>query len=153
MKNEDVLNLVRRCRLKSGKVLIPNKAYLFKRRFLTKIGFKFYNNEEEIIVLVENGKKVGGIYRMGTYDVHCVLKEKYRDQHIISNFLKTGIIQKIWPENKSVELCDVYTREEYEKKKHLADLLGMVVRNADKIEKFLSYVDEQRFKHNYNSEV
>lgn len=57
MTNEDVLNLVRRCRLKSGKVLIPNTAYLFKRRFLTRSGFKFYNNEEEIIVLVENEKR------------------------------------------------------------------------------------------------
>ncbi len=152
MTNEDVLNLVRRCRLKSGKVLIPNTAYLFKRRFLTRSGFKFYNNEEEIIVLVENGKKVGGIYRMGTYDVHCVLQEKYRGQHIMSKFFKTGIIQELWPENKSVKLCNVYTREEYEKKKHLATLLGMTIKNADEIEKFLSYVDEQRAKHNINHE-
>lgn len=147
MKNEDVLNLVRRCRLKSGKVLIPNKAYMFKRRFLTRVGFKFYNNEEEIIVLVENDKKVGGVYRMGTFDLHCVLYEKYRNCHIMSSFFKTGIIQELWPENKSVKLCDVYTREEYEKKKYLATLLGMTVKNADEIEKFLSYVDEQRAKH------
>lgn len=146
MKNEDVLNLVQRCRLKSGKVLIPNKAYLFKRKFLTRVGFKFYNNEEEIIVLVKDGKKVGGIYRMGAYDIHCVLHEKYRNQHIMSDFLKSGIIQEIWPENKSVELCGVYTREEYEKKKYLASLLGMTVKNADKIEGFLSYVDEKRKK-------
>lgn len=147
MTNEDVLNLVQRCRLKSGKVLIPNKAYLFKRKFLSRIGFKFYNNEEEIIVLVEDGKKVGGIYRMGTCDLHCVLYEKYRSHHIMSRFFKTGIIQKLWPENKSVKLCNVYTREEYEKKKYLANLLGMTVKNADEIEKFLSYVDEQRTKH------
>lgn len=89
---------------------------------------------------------------MGTYDVHCVLHERYRNQHIMSDFLKTGIIQRIWSENKSVKLCDVYTRQEYEKKKHLADLLGMTVRNAGEIEKFLSYVDEQRFKHNINSQ-
>lgn len=146
MKNEDVLNLVQRCRLKSGKVLIPNKAYLFKRKFLTRVGFKFYNNEEEIIVLVKDGKKVGGIYRMGAYDIHCVLHEKYRNQHIMSDFLKSGIIREIWPENKSVELCGVYTREEYEKKKYLASLLGMTVKNADKIEGFLSYVDEKRKK-------
>lgn len=147
MTNEDVLNLVQRCRLKSGKVLIPNKAYLFKRKFLSRIGFKFYNNEEEIIVLVEDGKKVGGIYRMGTCDLHCVLYEKYRSHHIMSRFFKIGIIQKLWPENKSVKLCNVYTREEYEKKKYLANLLGMTVKNADEIEKFLSYVDEQRTKH------
>lgn len=152
MTNEDVLSLVRRCQLKTGQELIPKQAYLFKHKFLTRVGCRLCCNEEEIIVLVKNDKKVWGIYRMGTYDVHCVLQEKYRGQHIMSDFLKTGIIQKIWPENKSVELCGVYTREEYEKKKHLADLLGMTVRNADKIEKFLSYVDEQRFKHNYNNE-
>lgn len=152
MTNEDVLDLVRRCRLKSGKVLIPNKAYLFKREFLTRVGFKFYNNEEEIIVLVKDGKKVGGIYRMGTCDIHCVLDERYRNQHIMSDFFKSGIIREIWPENKSVKLCNVYTREEYEKKKHLAELLGMSVKNTDEIERFLSYVDEQRAKHNISNE-
>lgn len=151
MRNEDVLDIVRRCRLKDGETLLPGKAYLFKRRFRLLVDNKTYYDDVEIIVLTQNGKKVGGIYRMGTYDIHCVMYKEYQNQHIMSDFFKTGILQRLWPENKSVELCSVYTWEEYEKKKHLADLLGMTVRNTDKIEWFLSYVDEQRLKHNNQS--
>lgn len=84
---------------------------------------------------------------MGSYDIHMVMDERFEGQHIMSDFLKAGIINDIWPENTSVELCGVYTREEFDKKKHLAKLCNMTVRNEEKIEKFLSYCDEQRRKH------
>lgn len=147
MRNEDILNIVRQCNLHNGKVLIPNKAYLFNQEFKIKIVDKTRYERVEIIVLVENGVKVGGIYRMGCYDIHCVLYKKYRGQHIMSTFFKTGIINKIWPENKSVKLCDVYTRDEYNKKKYLAKLIGMTIKNEIEIEKILSYFDEQRLKY------
>ena len=110
MTNEDVLNLVRRCKLNKGEELIPNNAYLFNRKFWHRVPRKirFYKEYEEIIVLVKNGIKVGGIYRMGTYDIHVVMKKKYEGQGILSSFLKTGIINEIWPENKSVKLCGVH---------------------------------------------
>ena len=140
MTNEDVLSMVRRCKLNNGKELIPNKAYLFNRKFWHRIQGKVlpYREYDEIIVLVKNGIKVGGIYRMGSYDIHVVMKKKYEGQGILSDFLKTGILNEIWPENKSVELCGVYTREEYEKKKHLANLCHMEIKNADEIESYLS---------------
>lgn len=68
---------------------------------------------EEIIVLIRNGIKVGGIYRTGSVDIHIVINERYREKHIMSALLKKGIIQEIWSENKSVELCNVYTLSEY----------------------------------------
>ena len=57
----------------------------------------------------------------------------------MSNFSKKGIIEKIWPENKSVELVNVNTREEYNKRKYLASLSGLAIRNEEEIEKWLSY--------------
>ena len=59
--------------------------------------------------LSKGGIKVGGIYRMGSYDIHMVMDERFEGQHIMSDFLKAGIINDIWPENTSVELCGVYT--------------------------------------------
>lgn len=144
MQNEDVLEIIRRCNLSNGEVLIPNQAYLFHRDFVLH-GFKY--EDTELIVLVKSGVKVGGIYRMDSNDMHWIIKPKFRGQHILSDFFRTGIINKIWPENKSVKLCDVYSESEYRKKKHLADLLGLSIKNQEEIEKFLSYVEEQKKKH------
>ena len=139
MKNEEVLDIVRRCDLIEGEELVRGEAYLFNRKFRRQISGKTYYVQVEIIVLVKNGVKVGGIYRMGSYDIHCVIDDKYKGQHIMSNFSKKGIIEKIWPENKSVELVDVNTREEYNKRKYLASLSGLAIRNEEEIEKWLSY--------------
>lgn len=104
MKNEDILDIVRRCDLIEGEELVPGEAYLFNRKFRMQISGKTYYEQVEIIVLVKNGVKVGGIYRMGSHDIHCVIDDKYIGEHLMSNFSKKGIIEKIWPENKSVEL-------------------------------------------------
>ena len=104
MRNEDILEIIKMCDLSEGEVLIPNQAYLFHRDFvLHRINYE----DTELIVLVNSGVKVGGIYRMGSYDMHWIIKPKFRGQHILSDFFRTGIINKIWPENKSVKLCDV----------------------------------------------
>jgi hypothetical protein len=139
MKNEDILDIVRRCDLIEGEELVPGEAYLFNRKFRMQISGKTYYEQVEIIVLVKNGVKVGGIYRMGSHDIHCVIDDKYIGEHLMSNFSKKGIIEKIWPENKSVELVNVNTREEYNKRKYLASLSGLEIRNEDEIEKWLSY--------------
>ena len=73
MKNEDVLELIRQCDLKEGEVLIPGKAYLFNKRF----SHNQPGEKEEIIVLTKNEIKVGGIYRMGSYDIHVVMEKRY----------------------------------------------------------------------------
>ena len=143
MKNDDVLELIRQCDLKEGEVLIPGKAYLFNKRF----SHNQPGEKEEIIVLTKNEIKVGGIYRMGSYDIHVVMEKRYEGQHIMSNFLKTGVLNEIWPENKSVELCDVYTRAEYERKKYLAGLCHMSIKNKAEIERRLDYFDRQRDIH------
>ena len=146
MTNDDILELMRRCDLSKGKVLIPNQAYLFHRDFRLN-GFNY--EDTELIVLVKSGIKAGGIYRMGSYDMHWIIKPKFRGQHILSDFFRTGIINEIWPENKSVKLCEVYSESEYKKKKHLADILGLSIKNQEEIESFLSYVENQKKKH-YN---
>lgn len=138
MTNDGVLELVRRCNLNEGIELIPGEVYLFNKRFLHCTSNRKYYQLEEIIVLVKNGKKVGGIYRMGKYDVHWVINERYRNQHILSNFLKTGILNEVWPENTSVELHGIYTQAEYNEKKYLAELCGFTIRNKEEIEKHLS---------------
>lgn len=144
MTNENVLDIVRRCDLASGEELVPGEAYLFNQKFRVDVSGKAHFEHIEIIVLVKNRIKVGGIYRMGPYDIHCIIDERYRGQHIMSNFLKKGVIQQVWPENKSVELCEVYTQDEYDKKRYLAGLCGQEIKNKEKIERFLAYCRQQQ---------
>lgn len=134
MTNEDILDIVRRCDLRQGEELVPGEAYLFNRKFRMQISGKTRYEPVEIIVLVKNKVKVGGIYRMGFYDLHCVIEEEYRDQHIMSDFLKKGVIEQVWSENKSVELVRVYKRDDYNKRKYLASLSGLSIRNEEEIE-------------------
>lgn len=143
MSNDDVLDLIRQCDLQKGKVLVTGEAYWFKQEFENYMANSM-RYEEEIIVLVWGDVKVGGIYRMGFKNIHWVINEEYRGKHILSNFLKKGIIEEIWPENDSVELCGIYFREDYEKKKYLARLCHMVIRNEAEIEEKLARMEKLR---------
>ncbi len=138
MNNEELLDIIRRCDIHSGIELIPGTAFLIRRKFKRKICGRVTYQQLELIILVKNGIKVGAIYKM-VDDIHAIIKPKYRGQHIFSDFARTGIINKLWPEITSTELCDVNSRQEYEKKKHLATLCQMSVKNAKAIEKILNY--------------
>lgn len=147
MTNEDILELVKQCDIEDGKELVLNKAYLYNRKFRENRCGRIEYVEEEIIVLVESGVKVGGIYRMGFEDIHVVIEEKYRGRHILSNFLRTGILGEVWPENTSVKLCGVYSKVEYDKKRHLAELCHMSINNEKEIEDRLAFLEECRRKY------
>lgn len=49
MKNEDILDIVRRCDLIEGEELVPGEAYLFNRKFRMQISGKTYYEQVEII--------------------------------------------------------------------------------------------------------
>lgn len=144
MSNDDVLDLVEQCDIHKGKMLAPGEAYLFKQMFRTFVSGREKLHEEEIIVLVWRGTKVGGIYRMGSENVHWVINEKYREKHLLSSFLKKGILERIWPENESVTLCGIYFRDDYEKKKYLASLCHMSIRNEAEIERKIANMERHR---------
>ena len=146
MTNEDIFDLIRQCQIPEGRELIPGKAYHFDRKFDVKVsysgGYRIEKIQSELIVLVEDGVKVGAIYRMGDVDIHIVIDKKYQGRHIMSDFLRTGIINQLWPKIRSVKLCGVYTRRDYEKKKHLVQLCHLTIRNAEEIEKHLQWIDK-----------
>ena len=77
MTNEEILDIIRQCKIKDGIEILPQRAYLFKEKFRTRVSGKNRLLEEEIIVLVKDGIKAGGIYRMGIYDIHYVMKKNF----------------------------------------------------------------------------
>lgn len=146
--NEDILKIVKECNLHNAVELVNGEAYLIDEEFDLKLADGgTYRDRVELIVLMKNGKKVGGIYRMAEYDVHCVIDKKYRGQHIMSNFAKKGILEKIWPENKSVKLCGIDNREQYEMKSYLASLSHLEIKNIEEIERHLAYIEGEKYKY------
>lgn len=126
MTNDEILDVVRRCDLKKGTEIIPYQAYHFHRKFrvtFQSINRSIYENME-LIVLARNLHKVGGIFRLGWESVYCVLYEEYRNQHILSNFFRSGEMKYLWPENKTMLIYNDGT-DEYNKLMHLAELSGL----------------------------
>lgn len=135
MTNETLLALIDRCRISDGEALIPGVAYLFDRDFLEPDAYsRKHRVRHEVIILLYRGKKAGAILRCGTVDVHWTVKEKYQGKHILSDFLRLNVLRTIWPENTETELVDIWCPEEYQRKKHLAELAGLRIKNFAKLE-------------------
>ena len=88
----------------------------------------------EFLVLVQNGMKCGIILRCGTVDLHWYVFKKYRGQSILSNALRTGIINEVWPENKVVT-CSYDYEMDYDLKcsmtQHLAKLVNLEFKDGE----------------------
>ena len=139
LTKEEVFGLMRRCEIEKGKELVPGEAYLFKRKFLMKYGAKKCFETHELIVLTKDGDKAGVLYRVGSWNIFLVMKPEYEGQHIMSNFLKTGIIKKIWPEITAVSVYEQQSQEEYDKRKHMAQLCHLPIRDQEWVEELLAY--------------
>ena len=85
-------------------------------------------NEYEFIVIAEDGEKKGIILRCGDVDLHWFVLEKYRGQHVLSNALRTGVIKRLWSDNKKVTCCYDYgedVEDKYNMTAHLAEIAGL----------------------------
>ena len=141
MTNEGIKEFINLCNLDLCEELIPNSAYYYNPPNEDK------DSTSEMIILVKDNVRVGGINLAFGPDIHIYMKDQYRGQHIMSLFLKTGLINKKWPQVTSTKLCEVYTQEEYDKKRYLASLCNLSIQNSVQIEKLLSYIEQQRIYH------
>lgn len=58
----------------------------------------------EFLIIAENNIKKAIILRFGTVDLHWLVLKQRRKQHVLNDALRTGILAKVWPENKKAEL-------------------------------------------------
>jgi hypothetical protein len=88
----------------------------------------------EFLVLVQNGVKCGIILRCGFGDLHWYVFKKHRGQGVLSNALRTGIINEVWPENKVVT-CSYDYEMDYDLKcsmtQHLAKLANLEFKDGE----------------------
>lgn len=82
--------------------------------------YSYDNFDGYYLLIVYNGKRAGIIYNMDNDDLHIYLHESFRNIGIMSTIMRSGIINKAWPNFGNYITCTSPT--EYFKTQHLAKL-------------------------------
>lgn len=138
MTNKKLESILKGINLNQCQEIIPGQIYYIKKTIRTQI----YRNlkriydkyDYEFLIITSNNVKQAIILRCGE-DLHWLVLRKYRGQHILSNALRTGVIHKVWPENKTITCAYNWDGEgedeDYETKlaktRHLAKIANLKV--------------------------
>lgn len=133
MKDEQLKSVLARIDLNKCDEIIKNHIYYSKRPVRQRCyrgdgSFRYINDEYEFLIIAENGEKQAIILRCGYVDLHWYVLRKWRNRHILSDALRTGVIQEIWPENTRITCCYNYDddrEQKYNTTNHLADIAGL----------------------------
>ena len=136
MTNEKLLRELKNIKLDDCVEILHNYIYHIIKRVKYRVynvnGTYYYDCENyEFLIIAPNKMKKAIILRYGYRDLHWVVVKKWRNQHVLSNALRTGIIKKIWVENKEITCCYDWNDNKDEKlsiTKHLAMLAGLKVK-------------------------
>ena len=139
MTNKKLESILKGIDLDQCQEIIPDQIYYIKKTVRTQI----YRNlkktydiyEYEFLIIASNGVKQAIILRCSEEDLHWLVLRKYRGQHVLSNALRTGVIHKVWSNNKTITCAYNWDGEgeddEYEEKlaktRHLADIANLEV--------------------------
>lgn len=90
--------------------IIDNYIYYCKKPVKSRVNrgegtYRYSVDDYEFLIITNGDEKQGIILRWGTVDLHWFVLKKWRNQHVLSNALRTGIINDIWPENKTISCC------------------------------------------------
>lgn len=94
--------------------------------------YSYMTDEYEFLVIAEGGEKQGIILRCGEEDLHWYVYRKWRNQGVLSDALRTGVIRQVWPENREITCCYNYNdnrREKFKMTRHLADIAGLILKD------------------------
>lgn len=127
MRDRVLASVLSQIDINKCKEIIKDEVYYIKKNVRPKSfedgKVKRKKELDEFIVLVNNGKIVGGIFIMRTYDLHWHIFKKYRKKHYLSNALRKGILEKICPDTKEISCCD----EDEDRCRHLAQIAGLKI--------------------------
>jgi hypothetical protein len=149
MTDKSLAVVLSKCSLVNGDIreLIPGKAVYVNRTTRRTLD----NNEQyqlpcsEYIILLDNdGNRVGGIFIMGDVDLHFYIFKKYRNQHYLSNFMKSGWMRILHPNLTTISVDFPKWTTEYKAVKHLADMAGLRLIDYERI---FSSCDQDRKDH------
>ena len=113
MRDEQLKYILTRIDLAECEEIIENYIYyskkLVKQRCYRGDGSYYYIDDEcEFLIVTEDGEKQAIILRCGYVDLHWYVLKKWRNRGVLSDALRTGILQEIWPENTKITCCYNY---------------------------------------------
>lgn len=140
MTDEQLERILKKMDLQECKPIIKDYIYYCKKPIKSRSyngdgTYRYTTDELEFLIIVNGEEKQGIILRCGIVDIHWFILKNWRNQHILSNVLRTGVINDIWPENKVVSCCYSWRDKfidrpkKYAMTKHLADIAGLEMKN------------------------
>ena len=110
MKDEQLEALLKKTDLCDCESIIDNYIYYCKKAVKSRVyrgdgTYRYSIDVQEFLIITNGEEKQGIILRCGTVDLHWFVLKKWRNQHVLSNTLRTGVINDIWPENKTISCC------------------------------------------------
>ena len=135
MKDEQLKSVLDKIDINECEEIIEDYIYYSRRNVRQRCyrgdgSFCYMEDEYEFLIIAEGGEKQAIILRCGYIDLHWYVLKKWRKQHVLSDALRTGVLQQIWPENKTVTCCYSYDdnrEQKYKMTKHLADIAGLIL--------------------------
>ena len=108
--DEHLERILRKTDLSECMTIIDNYIYYCKKPIKTRVSrgdgtYSYSVDDYEFLIITNGEEKQGIILRWGTVDLHWFVLKNWRNQHVLSNALRTGIINVIWPENKTISCC------------------------------------------------
>lgn len=133
MTDDKLKSILRDISINECEEIIENYIYYCKRPIRQRCyhgdgSFRYVEEEYEFLVIAEKGEKQAIILRCGFMDLHWYVLKRWRNKHILSNALRTGVINDIWPENRKVTCCYDYhdnREQKYSMTKHLAEIANL----------------------------
>ena len=137
MTDEKLHSILSGIELSECTPIIDNHVYYIEKLISDEVscsggGTRIKQELLEFLIIANNGIKKGIILRFGHDDLHWYVFRKWRQNHVLSNALRTGVIHKVWPENKTVTCCynwDDDREQKYNMTKHLATIAGLSMKD------------------------
>ena len=135
MRDESLKAVLNRININECEEIIKDYIYYcnipVKQRCYRGDGsFSYITDEYEFLVIADRGEKQAIILRCGYQDLHWYVLRKWRNKHVLSDALRTGVLKEVWSENTKITCCYSYSdnpKEKYNMTKHLADIAGLVL--------------------------
>lgn len=137
MRNEQLKQVLDNVDIYNCEEIITNHIFYCKRKVRQRCynednSYYYISGKYEFLVIAEDGEKQGIILRCDYVDLHWYVYKKWRNKGVLSNALRTGVISRLWPENREITCCYDYNdncMEKYNKTKHLASVAGLKLRD------------------------
>ena len=135
MKDDQLKYILQQIDLDECEELIENYIYYSRRPVRQRCyhgdgSYRYTTDENEFLIIAENGEKQAIILRCGRIELHWYVLRQWRKHGVLSNALHTGILKEVWPENKKITCCYGYDDncdEKFEMTQHLADIAGLIL--------------------------